>query len=62
MSTKNPAPAPARLQRPDGSPVRVLIVDEEHKLTELLSTALRYEGWGVHAANTGSSQTPWFST
>ena len=55
MSTKNPAPAPARLQRPDGSPVRVLVVDDEHNLTELLSMALRYEGWDVRAASTGSA-------
>jgi len=55
MSTKNPAPAPTRLQRPDGSPVRVLVVDDEHNLTELLSMALRYEGWDVRSASTGSA-------
>jgi len=55
MSTKNPAPAPTRLQRPDGSPVRVLVVDDEHNLTELLSMALRYEGWDVRTASTGSA-------
>ncbi|MFW5472820.1 response regulator transcription factor [Knoellia sp. CPCC 206450] len=43
----------ARLQRPDGSPVRVLVVDDESNLTELLSMALRYEGWEVRAAGTG---------
>jgi two-component system OmpR family response regulator len=30
------------LLRPDGSPVRVLVVDDEASLTELLSMALRY--------------------
>ena len=55
MSTKNPAPAPTGLQRPDGSPVRVLVVDDEHNLTELLSMALRYEGWDVRTASTGSA-------
>ena len=46
------APAP-RLQRPDGSAVRVLVVDDERNLTELLSMALRYEGWDVRTADTG---------
>src|SRR5689334_10450015 len=31
------------LLRPDGSPVRVLVVDDEQSITELLSMALRYE-------------------
>ena len=47
------APAPA-LTRPDGSPVRVLVVDDEDTLSELLSMALRYEGWEVRAAGTGT--------
>ncbi len=42
-----------KLQRPDGSPPRVLVVDDEHNLTELLSMALRYEGWEVRAAGSG---------
>jgi two-component system, OmpR family, response regulator len=32
------------LTRPDGSPVRVLVVDDEPNLAELLTSALRYEG------------------
>ena len=44
-----------RLTRVDGSPVRVLVVDDEANLTELLSMALRYEGWEVKSAATGSS-------
>lgn len=44
--------APA-LVRPDGSPVRVLVVDDEPNLTELLSMALRYEGWEVRTAGAG---------
>ncbi|MFF3754138.1 response regulator transcription factor [Streptomyces sp. NPDC002018] len=40
--------------RPDGSPVRVLIVDDETSLTELLSMALRYEGWEVRSAGDGA--------
>ena len=42
------------LQRLDGTPVRVLVVDDEPNLTELLSMALRYEGWDVKTAATGS--------
>jgi two-component system OmpR family response regulator len=48
MSTSAPA-----LTRPDGSPVRVLVVDDEQNLTELLSMALRYEGWDVTSAGSG---------
>ncbi|HEX6872998.1 MAG TPA: response regulator transcription factor [Micromonosporaceae bacterium] len=44
---------PAELRRPDGEPVRVLVVDDETSLTELLSMALRYEGCDVRAAETG---------
>ncbi|MFE7425820.1 response regulator transcription factor [Streptomyces sp. NPDC057545] len=37
--------------RPDRrTPVRVLVVDDEAALTELLSMALRYEGWEVRSA------------
>ena len=41
------------LTRPDGSPIRVLTVDDESSLTELLSMALRYEGWEVSTASSG---------
>ena len=44
----------AKLQRADGTPVRVLVVDDESNLTELLSMALRYEGWEVRSAGTGT--------
>jgi two-component system, OmpR family, response regulator len=40
--------------RPDGSPVRVLVVDDEAALSELLSMALRYEGWEVRSAGDGA--------
>lgn len=43
------------LRRPDGSPIRVLVVDDESSLSDLLSMALRYEGWEVRAAADGSS-------
>jgi two-component system, OmpR family, response regulator len=42
-----------QLRRADGSPVRVLVVDDEATLTELLSMALRYEGWEVRTAGDG---------
>ena len=42
------------ITRPDGSPVRVLVVDDEPNLTELVSMALRYEGWDVRTAGTGT--------
>ncbi|WP_434090378.1 response regulator transcription factor [Micromonospora avicenniae] len=41
------------LHRPDGEPVRVLVVDDEPTLTDLLGMALRYEGWQVRSANNG---------
>src|SRR4051812_16060561 len=43
------------LRRPDGGPVRVLVVDDEPTLAELLSMALRYEGWDVRSAADGMS-------
>ncbi|HEY3010939.1 MAG TPA: response regulator transcription factor [Micromonosporaceae bacterium] len=36
-------------------PVRVLVVDDEATLAELLSMALRYEGWQVRTAADGTS-------
>ncbi len=42
------------LIRPDGTPVRVLVVDDEVNIAELLAMALRYEGWEVQMAHTGS--------
>jgi two-component system, OmpR family, response regulator len=47
------APSRAPLTRPDGSPLRVLAVDDEFSITELLSMALRYEGWDVRTAESG---------
>jgi two-component system OmpR family response regulator len=44
----------AGLSRPDGSPVRVLVVDDESALAELMSMALRYEGWEIHTEGDGN--------
>jgi two-component system, OmpR family, response regulator len=41
------------LTRPDGSPLRVLVVDDELNIAELVSMALRYEGFSVRQAHTG---------
>ncbi len=41
------------LQHPDGTPIRVLTVDDEASLTELLTMAMRYEGWEVATADSG---------
>jgi two-component system, OmpR family, response regulator len=43
------------LLRPDGTPVRVLVVDDEPDLAEVLSAVLRYEGWDVQVAGDGAS-------
>lgn len=40
--------------KPDGSPVRVLVVDDEASLAELMSMTLRYEGWEVRSAVDGA--------
>ena len=60
MSTPAPskhlASAPrTRLKRADGTPIRVLVVDDESTLTDLLQMALRYEGWEVRTAAEGRS-------
>ena len=41
------------LTRADGSPLRVLVVDDEVNIAELVSMALRYEGWETSLAHTG---------
>lgn len=48
MATSEP------LRRPDGTPIRVLTVDDEPSLIELLAMAMRYEGWDVSTATTGT--------
>ena len=41
------------LTRTDGTPLRVLVVDDEANIAELVAMALRYEGWDVRQAHTG---------
>jgi two-component system OmpR family response regulator len=43
------------IQRADGSPIHVLVVDDEAVLAELMTMALRYEGWTVATAGDGAS-------
>ncbi len=39
--------------RANGAPIRALVVDDEPSLSDLLSMALRYEGWEVATAGLG---------
>ncbi|MCV7154935.1 response regulator transcription factor [Mycolicibacterium pyrenivorans] len=39
------------MYRVDGSPIRVLLVDDERALTNLVRMALRYEGWEIDVAH-----------
>ncbi|GAA4003822.1 response regulator transcription factor [Allokutzneria multivorans] len=53
MATVNAETSRSDLRRADGQPVRVLVVDDEASLAELVSMALRYEGWEVRSAGDG---------
>ncbi|MFB7735532.1 DNA-binding response regulator, partial [Streptomyces sp. NPDC056112] len=59
MNTFRPSPPglPA-LTRLDGTPVRVLVVDDDPDLAEVLCGALRYQGWEVGAAGGGDLGVP----
>jgi len=48
-------PNRANLARGDGSAIRVLVVDDEPTLAEILANVLRYEGWDVRTAGDGST-------
>ncbi|QES52442.1 DNA-binding response regulator [Streptomyces venezuelae] len=54
-STSLSTPHAGSLVRPDGSPCRILVVDDEAALSELLSMALRYEGCEVRSAADGAA-------
>jgi len=45
--------APTALTRLDGTPLRALVVDDEPSLTDLLVSALRFEGWDVRGVTNG---------
>lgn len=40
-----------KMFRADGSPIRVLLVDDERALTNLIRMALQYEGWEIDVAH-----------
>jgi two-component system, OmpR family, response regulator TrcR len=42
-----------RIYRADGSPIRVLLVDDEPALTNLVTMALGYEGWQIDVVHDG---------
>jgi two-component system, OmpR family, response regulator len=57
--TEQPPGAAAGAQAPvtrraDGAPIRVLVVDDEPSLAELLASVLRYEGWEIKTAGDGA--------
>ncbi|GAA2428753.1 response regulator transcription factor [Mycolicibacterium llatzerense] len=43
------------MHRADGKPINVLVVDDEPVLAELVSMALRYEGWDIATAGDGAT-------
>ena len=48
-----PAAGRRALVRPDGNPIRVLVVDDEEPIADLLAMALRFEGCEVTTAGRG---------
>ena len=43
------------MRRADGNPINVLVVDDEPVLAEMVSMALRYEGWNIATAGDGAA-------
>ncbi|GHF67439.1 DNA-binding response regulator [Streptomyces mashuensis] len=54
MTTAAPA-GRSPLLHDDGTPVRILVVDDEPSLAELLAVALRHEGWEARTAADGAA-------
>lgn len=54
-SATSPGPDRVVMRRADGSPISILVVDDEAVLAEMVSMALRYEGWEVATALDGAS-------
>ena len=46
-------PAESTFVRPDGTPARILVVDDEAVLAELLAASLRHQGWETTTAGNG---------
>lgn len=51
--TSSAHPTQQPLTRPDGTPLRILAVDDEPTITDLLAMAMRYEGWEITTAASG---------
>ena len=43
----------AELVKPDGKPIRALVVDDESSISDLVALALRYEKFEVRTAASG---------
>lgn len=52
--TPNATLATQVLTRLDGSPPRILVVDDEPNIAELLTMALCSEGWEISVAGSGT--------
>ena len=55
MSASANDPERVVMRRADGKPINVLVVDDEPVLAELVSMALRYEGWEIQTAGDGAT-------
>jgi two-component system OmpR family response regulator len=56
VARRSPALAGAdRITHQDGSPIEVLVVDDEPALSDLVSMVLRYEGWEVATVGDGAA-------
>jgi two-component system OmpR family response regulator len=53
--TSAPGHRTANLRRADGSPPRILVVDDERSLAEVLASVLQREGWSTRTAYDGST-------
>jgi two-component system response regulator TrcR len=51
-----------RMKRPDGSPIRVLLVDDEAALASLVQRALQYEGWTIDIAHNAGEAVEMYHT
>jgi two-component system OmpR family response regulator len=54
-STSDSEVSRVAMRRADGRPIHVLVVDDEPVLAELVSMALRYEGWDIATAGDGAT-------
>ncbi|MDT5099795.1 MAG: two-component system, OmpR family, response regulator [Mycobacterium sp.] len=55
LSANGSDPERVVMRRADGKPINVLVVDDEPVLAELVSMALRYEGWEIATASDGAT-------